>query len=93
MGSVLRSWICGIEGRGTQCVNLDCSLLEALGITRGENHLGSLRTRSARRLEANAGTPADHDNGLPQEICLALGGRSDSNSAHGCSGRLSNKRL
>jgi hypothetical protein len=39
-------------------------MLEAFGISGGENHLRSLRTRSARRLEANAGAPADYENGL-----------------------------
>jgi hypothetical protein len=71
------SWIRSIEGSGPHCINLGGSMLETLGITRCENQLRSLGTRSACCLEANACAPADNHDSLPEEFRFALDSRGN----------------
>jgi hypothetical protein len=56
----------GIEGRGAQCTNLGCSVIEMLGITRGENHPCPLCACAVRSLKADPGAPADDHDSLLQ---------------------------
>src|SRR6202047_1361633 len=58
----------GVEGRGTQGINLTGSVLEALGIPAREDHLGAFCMCPTCRLESNASATADHNNGLPKEL-------------------------
>ena len=63
----------GIEGRGAQRVELARGALEALGISAGEDHDGPLSACSSGCFQPDAGAPADHDDGLPEEFRFALG--------------------
>src|SRR5215471_8188188 len=73
--------ICGVEGRGTQGINLTGSALEALGIPAREVNLGPFRTCTTCRFESDASATADHDHGLPKELWFTVDGRG-SHSAH-----------
>ena len=46
--------------------------LEALGIAAGEDDVGALGARAPGRLEPDAGAAADHDDGLAEQLRLAL---------------------
>jgi hypothetical protein len=72
----------GVEGRGTQGINLTGSVLEALGISAREDHLGPFCTRTMCRFESDASATADHNNGLPKELRFAVDGRGYSYGAH-----------
>src|SRR5580692_7862660 len=68
----------GVEGRGTQAINLTGSLLEALGIPAREDHLGPFCACTTCSFESDASTTADHNNGLPKELRFTVDGRGDS---------------
>ena len=52
------------------------ALLEPLGVAAGEDDVGALGACAPGGLQADAGAAADHDDGLPEQLRLALG-RSD----------------
>jgi hypothetical protein len=58
-------------------------MLETLGITRGENHLGAFSMCTACRFESNARATADHNKGLAKKSRFVVHGRGDSYGAHG----------
>jgi hypothetical protein len=66
----------GVEGRGTQGINLTGSVLEALGIPAREDHLGPFCTCTTCRFESDASATADHNNGLPKELRFTVDRRS-----------------
>ena len=72
----------GVEGRGTQGINLTGSVPEALGIPAREDHTGPFCTCTTCRFESDAGATADHNNGLPRELRFTVDGRGDSYGAH-----------
>src|SRR5229473_8135965 len=74
--------ISGVEGRGTQGINLTGSVLEALGIPAREDHLGPFCTCAACRFESDASATADHNNRLPKELWFTVDGRGISYGAH-----------
>src|SRR5258705_8778684 len=57
-------------------------------IPAGEDHLGPLSACSSCRLELAAGGPADHDDGLPEQLRFALGGSAGGCGAHDSSGSV-----
>src|SRR5271168_1311736 len=67
----------GVEGRGTQGINLTGSVLEALGIPAREDHLGPFCTCTTCRFESDASATADHNNGLPKELRFTVYRRGD----------------
>jgi hypothetical protein len=56
--------------------------LEALGITPGEDQLGSLNACSSCRFEADAAATADQDDGLPTKFWFRPDGRGGGCRAH-----------
>jgi hypothetical protein len=68
-----RGRVGGVEGGGAARVDVARRLLEPLGIAAGEDHLGALATGAASGLEADAGTAADQDDGLAEQLRFALG--------------------
>ena len=54
-----------VEGRGAQCIDAACVVLQALGIQASEGFLGPLHAFSSRRFKPDAASTADHDCGLP----------------------------
>src|SRR5215472_12804498 len=72
----------GVEGRGTQGINLTGSVLEALGIPAREDHLGPFCMCTTCRFESDASATADHNNGLPKKLRFTVDGRGDSYGAH-----------
>jgi hypothetical protein len=67
----------GVEGRGTQRINLTGSVLEAIGIPARKDHLGPFCTGTTCRFESDASTTADHNNGLPKELRFTVDGSGD----------------
>jgi hypothetical protein len=67
--------ISGVEGGGTQGINLTGSVLEALGIPAREDHLGPFRTCTTCRFESDASATSNHNNGLPKELRFTVDGR------------------
>jgi len=72
----------GVEGCGTQGINLTGSVLEALGIPARKDHLGPFCMCTTCRFESDAGAAADHKNGLPKELRFTVDGSGDSYDAH-----------
>jgi hypothetical protein len=72
----------GVEGRGTQGINLTGSALEALGIPAREDHLGPFCMCTTCRFESDAGATADYNNGLPKELRFTVDGSRVSYGAH-----------
>jgi hypothetical protein len=72
----------GVEGCGTQRINLTGSVLEAIGIPARKDHLGPFCMCTTCRLESDAGATADHNNGLPKELRFTVSGRGDRHGAH-----------
>ena len=68
----------GVEGRGTQGINLTGSVLEALGIPAREDDLGPFGTCSTCRFESDSSATADHNSGVPKKLRFTVGGRGDS---------------
>jgi hypothetical protein len=58
--------ICGIEGRGAPGIDLHGGVLEAAGIPADEDDVSSLTADRSRRLESDAGTAAEQDDGLTE---------------------------
>src|SRR5262249_12547139 len=56
----------GVEGRGTQGINLTGSALEALGIPPREDQLRPFGTATTGSFESESSAPTDHNNGLPR---------------------------
>jgi hypothetical protein len=75
-----------VEGRGAPRPELVRSVLETVGIAAREDDLGPRGPRPPGSLEADAGAAADQDDGLPEQLGLALGGRHGGCSGHGSSG-------
>ena len=61
----------GVEG-GNTGAELEAGLVQAVRVARRDNHLSSLLPREAGRLEPDTGAAADHDDGLPEQVPLAL---------------------
>src|SRR5215470_12201717 len=72
----------GVEGRGTQGINLTGSALEALGIPAREDHLGPFFMCMTCGFESDASATADHNYGLPKELRFTVDGRGSSSGAH-----------
>ena len=53
----------GVE-RGDAAADLEAGAVKAIGIARGDDHVGSGRSRQPGRLEPDPGASADHDDGL-----------------------------
>jgi hypothetical protein len=68
----------GVESRGTQGINLNGSVPEALGIPAREDHPGPFCTCATRRFQTDARATADHNHGLPRELRLTVDGTGDS---------------
>src|SRR3954447_6277103 len=60
----------GID-RGDARFQFEADRLEAVRVPRGDDQLGTVFTREARRLEADAGTPTDHQDRLPAHVRLS----------------------
>ena len=73
--SLERSRIVGVECGSAERGEFACGALQSLGVSRGEDNAGSLRARPSRRFEPDAGAPADHDDGLPEQFRFAQHGR------------------
>lgn len=69
-----RGGIGGVEGRGAPGAELARGALEAVGVTTGEDDVGALGACAPGRFEADAGAAADDDDGLAEQLGLALGG-------------------
>src|SRR5262249_53683035 len=65
----------GVEDRGAPRAELARGPLQALWIAAGEDQVGSFGACSSCRFKPDAGAPADHDDGLPEQLRLALRGR------------------
>src|SRR5213592_81708 len=74
-----------VEGGGALRAELAGGVLEALGVAGREDDLGALGPRQAGRLEADAGAAADDDDGLPEQLGLALDGSGGGCGAHAVS--------
>jgi hypothetical protein len=72
--SIESNRISGVEGCGTQGINLTGSVLEALGIPAREDHLGPFCTRTTCRFESDASATADHNKRLPKELWFTVDG-------------------
>jgi hypothetical protein len=72
----------GVEGRGTQGINLTGGVLEALGIPAREDYLGPFCPCTTCRFESDASATTDHNNGLPKELQFTVYWRGDSHGAH-----------
>jgi hypothetical protein len=64
----------GIEGCGTLRADFLGRLVESVGITAGEDGVGTLGPDAAGCLEPNAGAAADHNDGLLYQFPLAPDG-------------------
>ena len=62
-----------VEGGGAPRLDVARCLLEPLGIAGGEDDVGALAAGAAGGLEADAGAAADQDDGLAEQLRLALG--------------------
>lgn len=69
------------RGAGRGAAEFGRAPLEAVGVAAGQDNAGALGAGPASRLKPDAGAAADHDNGLPGQFRLALGG-----SDGGCGG-------
>ncbi len=78
-----RGGIGGVEGRGAPGAELARGALEAVGVTTGEDDVGALGACAPGRFEADAGAAADDDDGLAEQLGLALGGSDGRSRAHG----------
>jgi hypothetical protein len=67
---------------GAQRVELARSLLEALGIPGGEDHVGSLGPCSTSGFESDAGATANDDHGLANQFRVAPSRRGAGYRAH-----------
>ena len=80
---------CADEAGGDQIDSDRCEfprgMLQALGIPAGQDQVGPLSARSPRRFEPTAGGTADHDDGLPEQVRFAPGGRGGGCGAHALS--------
>src|SRR5262245_21489226 len=77
--------IVGVEGRGALRVELERCLLEALGIAPREDHAGALGAGSPGGLQPDAAAAADDNEGLAEQLRLALGGYSRGCGSHDAS--------
>ena len=59
-----------IEGHDAGA-KFEADAVQAIGVSRCENHLGSLAASKPGRFESDARTAADHDDGLSTELRLA----------------------
>jgi len=75
----------GVEGRGTQGINLPGIVLEALVISAREDHLGPLCTCTTCRFVSLCQPYRRYNNGLPKKLRFTLDGTGDSYGAHRCS--------
>jgi hypothetical protein len=66
-----RSWIVRIEGGRAAGVDVERRVLEAHGITAGEDDLGTLGARFPGGFEPDAGAASDDDNGLSEKFRVA----------------------
>ena len=66
-----RGRVVGVEGRGVQRAELRGRPLQPSGIAAGQDHLGAARACAPRRLQPDARTAADHDDGLPLQRPIA----------------------
>jgi hypothetical protein len=71
-----------VEGRGAQCIDAACGVLQTLGIQASEGFLGPLHAFSPRRFKPDVASTADHDCGLPGEFRFTLRGREDGCGAY-----------
>jgi len=62
----------GIKGRGAQRIEFARGAMKALGIPARKDHPRPLNARSPGSFEPHAGAAADHDDGLTEELRLAL---------------------
>ena len=62
-----------VERRTAQRAELACGMLEAFRVAAGENQLGPLSACSSARFEPDAGTTADHDDGLAERVAVRAG--------------------
>jgi hypothetical protein len=76
----------GVEGGAAQRVKLARGLLQPLGVAGGEDDLGPRGASTARRLQADAGATADHDDGLAEQFGLELDRRGSGAGRHDSSG-------
>ena len=70
--SLQRGRVGGVEGGGARARRVERGLLEALGIAAGEDDVGALGARAPGGLEPDPGAAADDDDGLPEQLRLAL---------------------
>src|SRR5262245_14506523 len=75
-----------VEGRGAQCAEFGRGALQALGIAARQDDVGALGACSPGGLEPDAGTAADHDDGLPVQFRLTLDGKGSGCGGHNSSG-------
>jgi hypothetical protein len=65
--------IVGVECRAAQRAELVCRMLQPFGIAAGQDDVGSVGSCKPRRLQADPGAAADHNDGLPLHQ-FAIGG-------------------
>jgi hypothetical protein len=70
-----RCRVVGVEGGGAPRIDVERCSIEPLGVPAGEDHVGALGAGAAGGFEPDAGAAADHDDRLPEELRLGLGGR------------------
>jgi nucleotide-binding universal stress UspA family protein len=81
--AVQRRWISRIEGGGAPRADVLRRPLELLGIPAGEDGVGALAAGEVGRLEADPGPAADQNNGLPEQLRLAVNGSTGGRGRHG----------
>ena len=74
--------IVGVEGGGARRVELARCLLEAFGVTAGEDDAGALGAGAPGGFQPDARAPADHDDGLSEQLRFALGGYRSGCGSH-----------
>jgi hypothetical protein len=76
----------GVERRAAARAQLARGLLEAFRVAAGDDDLGPRGASTARRLQPDAGAAAEYDDGLAEQLGLALGRRGHAGGGHGSSG-------
>ena len=66
--------VVGVDRRRARRADLTGRLLQPLGISARQHDIGPLSARKPRRLEADAGAAADHDDGLTNQLRVAFVG-------------------
>jgi hypothetical protein len=81
----------GVEG-GDAGPEFEAGAVQAVRVAGGEDDACSLGAGELGRLEPDAGAAPDHHDGLPEQVLLALHGRTVDRDGHGSSGRRRRSR-